>query len=84
MSKWSVSDFWAYAGGLVGNWEASQLRDTMESVGLAIGPAERAVGWRWRQGCGPWAWAADEPTGPSIHLFEVQPLYAREPLQTEK
>lgn len=38
--------------------------------------AVEPVAWRWRHGTLPWTYALDRPTGPSIHLFQVQPLYA--------
>lgn len=35
------------------------------------------VAWRMRHGGrGPWTYADEKPAGPSVHLFEVQPLYA--------
>ncbi len=45
-------------------------------------PAEREVpiAWRWRhKGHGEWQHAELKPTGPSIHLFDVEPLFARSP-----
>lgn len=35
------------------------------------------VAWRWRhKGRIDWQYGEDKPDGPSIHLFDVEPLYA--------
>ena len=39
------------------------------------------VAWRWRHDAGLWQFAGVEPTGPSAHLFDVQPLYTRSQLE---
>jgi hypothetical protein len=34
------------------------------------------VAWRWRQkGRSSWQYTEDKPDGPSVHLFELEPLY---------
>lgn len=37
----------------------------------------KPVAWRWRhKGSARWQYGEEEPTGPSIHLFEVEELYS--------
>lgn len=41
---------------------------------VKYGHSTPSVAWRYRHCSGPWKYSEEEPTGESIHLFEVEAL----------
>jgi len=86
--RWTPEQFWEYAEGLIDAFVRDQLRETMAERGLCLrtaAPAEQEpVAWRYRHSSHrEWTYHDSKPSGPSIHLFEVEPLYATPPAPSD-